>query len=519
MSSHSPNEQVQPTPFELTPPPASSEEPTRAAAPQGPRPWVLPALGGLALLALLVVFGLPAMVGQPTGETGEGSREASTASAATDTGQTAGNPTTASKPAKADVTPWSDAQAAKLRKEAQDVLAELVELQFTLEERGIKEWAPERFAAVATTAAAGDELFRSRDYQQAQARYQEALTDLQALQEGIPAEFARQLELANTALETGDQDATFTALDQAELIEPGNTEVAALRQRAQAIPQMQALLEQAAAAEAQDDLAGAEQSLKEATAVDPQHQRAQAELQRVTTTYREQQFNEAMSSGYSALDQNRFEQARKAFRQAAQLQSGSSEAASALREVDTAATDYRLASLKTTGYKQEQKEQWQQAVDAYQEALKLDSNVLYAREGLARSGGRARLDKQFRTAIDEPQRLSDPAVAKVTEQLLQQARKIPSPGPVLSGQIDRLQQLLVRASTPIAVTLRSDEATEVTVYKVARLGRFNQRELSLRPGSYTAVGSRNGYRDVRLDFTIDHDQPPSPITIACTEPI
>jgi len=480
---------------------------------------VLPALGGLVLLALLVVFGLPAWVGQPAPEDAASDNTTTVPDDAGASGQASGGPAAANPPDKADVTPWSDAQAAKLRKEAQDVLADLVELQFSLEARGVKEWAPERFAAVAAAAAAGDELFRSRDYEQARARYQEGLDELQALEAGIPAEFARQLEIATAALEAGDQAATLAALDRAELIEPGNAEAAALRRRAELIPQLQALLEQAAAAEAAGNLSSAETLLKQAATADPQHRRAQAEYERVAASYRDQQFNEAMSSGYSALDQNRFEEARKAFRKAAQLQSGSSEAASALLEVDTAATDYRLASLKSSGQKQEQQEQWQQAVSGYEEALKLDPNVLYAREGLARSSGRARLDKQFRTAIDEPQRLSDPAVAGVTEQLLQQARKIPSPGPVLSGQIERLQRLLQQASTPIAVTLRSDQATEVTVYKVARLGRFEQRELSLRPGSYTAVGSRNGYRDVRLDFTIDHDTPPAPITIACTEPI
>jgi hypothetical protein len=61
--------------------------------------------------------------------------------------------------------------------------------------------------------------------------------------------------------------------------------------------------------------------------------------------------------------------------------------------------------------------------------------------------------------------------------------------------------------------------TEVIVYKVKRLGRFQQQELVLRPGTYTAVGTRNGYRDVRQTFTIKHDGAPPAVTIACTEPI
>ena len=207
------------------------------------------------------------------------------------------------------------------------------------------------------------------------------------------------------------------------------------------------------------------------------------------------------------------------FAAAAKLQEGSTEAASALQEVGTAETAYRLSSLKQKGDTFEQQEQWQAAVDAYEKAQKIDASILYAAEGLQRSRSRARLDKQFRTTLQEPQRLSDVAVAEATEQLLTQAAKISPRGPVLAQQIEQLQTLLQQANTPVTVTLRSDEETEVIVYKVARLGRFAQRELTLRPGTYTAVGTRNGYRDVRQSFTITHDGVPSPVTIACVEPI
>ena len=226
-----------------------------------------------------------------------------------------------------------------------------------------------------------------------------------------------------------------------------------------------------------------------------------------------------MTEGYTALDANQFDSARKAFKRAAQLQPGSTEAASALQEVETAATAYRLAALQASGGRDEQAERWQQAVSAYESAQKIDPNVLFAREGLARSRDRARLDKQFRAAIDEPQRLSDAAVAKATEQMLLVARKITPRGPVLSGQIEQLERLLKQANTPITVALRSDLETEVTVYKVARLGKFDRHELRLRPGTYTAVGSRMGYRDVRQDFTVTHDGAPPIVTIACTEAI
>jgi len=518
MSSH--NEQVEPTPFEaVQPTPVEPPGPGPGRTPEGTPRWVLPALGGLLLLAALVIFWLPERVVTPESPPADQAAADSTA-AEGDTGQAAAKATTGgAKPAAPDVSPWSDAQLAKLRKEAQDVLEDLLAIQDELEQRGVRQWAPEQFAAVAATATAGDELYRSREYAEAKARYQEGLEQLQALQAGIPAELARQLALAGASLEQGDLEAATAALDLAEAIDPGNAEAAALRQRVTVLPQLLALLDAAAAAEAGGDLAAAIEQLKQAVALDPAHQRSSAELARVSAAYVEQQFNEAMSEGYSALDDNRFDAARKSFRRAAGLQPGSSEAASALQEVETAATAWRLASLQDKGSADEQAEQWQQAVEAYEQAQKIDPNVLFAREGLARSRDRARLDKQFRAAIEQPGRLSDVAVAEATAKLLALARSITPRGPVLDKQIGELDRLLQQANTPVTVTLRSDQLTEVVVYKVAKLGQFDQRRLELRPGTYVAVGSRIGYRDVRLEFTVDPDAPSPVFTIACTEAI
>jgi len=50
----------------------------------------------------------------------------------------------------------------------------------------------------------------------------------------------------------------------------------------------------------------------------------------------------------------------------------------------------------------------------------------------------------------------------------------------------------------------------VVIYQVGRLGRFSVRTLELRPGTYTVVGSREGFRDVRKVFTL---QPGSKVEI------
>src|SRR5690606_41549400 len=93
------------------------------------------------------------------------------------------------------------------------------------------------------------------------------------------------------------------------------------------------------------------------------------------------------------------------------------------------------------------------------------------------------------------------------------------PQPRLDGQVARLEELVAVATTPVRITLVSDGLTEVMLYRVGRLGTFTTHELELRPGNYTVVGSRDGYRDVRRTFTIVPGREPEPIRVICSERI
>ena len=505
MSSH--NEQLEPTPFELAP----KAEPEQVVAKSPPK-WIVPALAGLILLALLVIFWLPDKVAEPD-------IVEQTETPTSETQATTGARPTSEEPAGPEVSPWSDAQAAKLRKEAQAALQELLDLQFALDERGVERWAAEAYEQALATAQTGDELYRQREYVPAKAQYEQGLAQLQAINDSIPEVVDEQLELARSGLESSAIPQVELALELATLIEPENADLPPLQQRAAV---MQPLLEQMEAAAEQElagDLAAAVQSLEQAVALDEQHQRATAELARVSQAYQDQQFNDAMSDGYAALDEGQFSKARSAFGRAAKLRPGSSEADSALQEVAVTEQANRLSSLKTKGARLEDSEQWQAAVEAYQSALETDSNLLYAVEGLKRSQFRARLDKQFRAAMLQPERLSDVAVAEATEKLLAQARTISPQGPVLQEQISTLDVLLKQANTLVPVTLSSDGETEVIVYKIARLGKFQQQQLTLRPGTYQVRGSRLGYRDVLHKFTVSHTGNVPPIDVRCTEQI
>jgi hypothetical protein len=504
-------QRVEPTPFDTPRGADGASHGTQAGQPR----WLWPALALLVLLVLVVIFVLPGLVATRP--------DAPAAPAVSGTGAGApGRSTAPPEQAKAQAgaaSPFADALEAKARAAAQELLGELLQLQEELVARGAETWAAEGMAAVAAEAERGDASYRERAFDAALASYESALAAARDLETAIPQRAADAREQSAAAIEALDIEAAREAFALAEQLEPGAEALLSLSDRLDALPDTAAAVAAAAEAEAGDDLAAAVQAIAEAETLDPAHRYVAAEAARLRNALADRRFGSAMSAGYAALEAERFDAARREFERAAGLREGSDEAAAALRELAVAETAAQLRRLKARGEALVAEESWAEAIPVFEEALAIDGSLRFAREGLALARPRAALTSELAAILDEPGRLVDDAILAEARQSLAQAEAVADPGPKLAARIAEVREVLTVASRPVTVTLRSDGETSVTVYKVARLGQFSEQQLSLRPGRYTAVGMRRGFRDVRSEFTVTPSGLAEPVFIACTEAI
>jgi hypothetical protein len=149
----------------------------------------------------------------------------------------------------------------------------------------------------------------------------------------------------------------------------------------------------------------------------------------------------------------------------------------------------------------------------------LDSTVAAAQEGIARVSPRSSLNEQLELYLTQPERLFSQPVRAAARDTLARAGSIQNPGPVLQKQVATLKDWLVRADVPVPVALHSDNLTQVTIYRVGQLGTFAERSLELVPGSYTVVGTRPGYRDVRREINVRPGAASEPVVIRCEDRI
>lgn len=455
----------------------------------------------LALLALGTIFLLPRFVSEPRFPA-DGSDRAVSA------------PPTAST-----VRPSTAAEKTRYRQQSQSVLAEIIAVRDRLLGQGVNTWADIEFNRAMQWVDEGDLEYSYGNYAASLEQFNQALELLNDLEEQAAQKLEHALAEGLEAIESLNPNVATPARNLAVVLAPENPDVQALDARLQTLPEVAALIETGDEARARGKLAEAQQAFEQAAALDPLHNRAAESLSSIRAEVTDSQFRQHMSRGYAALDSNRFEDARAAFKEAAGIFPGHAAVAQALAQLDNRDSQITVTRQMQQAAALEAAEQWQDAVEIYESMLAKDPSLSEVRARMLPAQVRAGLDAKLEAFVEDPLQLSRPDQFRSAQQLLADARGIANPGSRLSGQIAELDRLLALAQSPVKVVFESDNQTHVTLFRVRELGQFEQTTVTLRPGRYVAGGRRQGYRDVQVEFTITGEALDEPIVVRCEEPI
>ena len=421
--------------------------------------------------------------------------------------------------AESDIEDLDAEQLARAKEAAADALRDFMRRQKALDEKAVSEWADEPYSEALENASAGDALFQNQQFEQAAQVYQLATATLDSLVDRSDEVLEKSLTAGEQALEEPDPAKAKMEFALALKIDPHSEAARTGLAQAEIVQKVQNLLGSGLEHEERNDLAFAHVDYSEAVNLAPDDSGARAALTRVEGKIAEQKFNRAMSDGLNALHRNELKTARSAVKLALAFKPDSAEAQNVLAQIAETARLQQIANYQKHAKDLESDERWKEAAEQYMAILAIAPNVVFAKEGKERSHNRAALSHKLDIYLSEPGRLASKQSHNDASTLLKAANQIDNKGPKLTSQVLALETLVKAAGTPVPVQLRSDNLTEVTVYKVGALGKFENVELELRPGKYTVVGTRTGYRDVRKDLVVAIDKRPEAIVIRCEEKI
>ncbi len=402
---------------------------------------------------------------------------------------------------------------------ARNALGIYLQIQARLEEKLVSRWAPKEHADAKASAADGDQALRKESYAEAEAFYREATGALQKLAARTDDVLAESLVRGEQALTSGKGHVARQAFEVALAIDPENQEAVKGMARARTIDDVFALIASGETHEAVGRLAFAHADFAAAREMDTQSLRASEGLQRVRRRMIEERFQETMAEAFSALERREHTRALEAFRAAEAIRPNSHAVADGIAQASEGIRLSRLETLRKKATRLESKERWAEAAAQYQTALAIEPSLVFAQEGNARALERASIMAKLEYYVDNPDLLKSQRVRETALSFLGKAGAIEPKGPELRRRVSALREQVLLATRPLSLELRSDGATEVVVYRLGSLGQFTSRNISLRPGTYTIVGSRPGYKDVRREVTLAAGKPVPPIYVACEEPI
>jgi tetratricopeptide (TPR) repeat protein len=414
----------------------------------------------------------------------------------------------------------ADPEQLALEKEsAEQKLADFLHGKKELDEKGGKEWGGDLYAGMIQLGQEADALFINKEYSSASNKYEEALTKANELAGQTDDVLARLMEEGRIALSEGDAERAQQNFSMALMIDPANEFAHRNLERAKKIEAVLQLIDSAKRYEKTNNLSFALTDYQEALGLDPESDHARKGFRRVKGLIAGEQFQQFMSSGFAALHKSEYEVARAGFLEAQSFKPDSREVQDALAQVDQAIRLARIEALREKALTAEQSEDWQRALESYVAVLEMDAAIQFAARGKVRSLEQIRITKRINFYLMKPGVLESDRHLENALFLLHEALETEPKGPRLTAQVKKFDKLVRVAQTPVNVTLESDNLTEVAVYKVGKLGRFYTRDLDLRPGTYTVVGTRNGYKDVRQKIAVKAGKNQVRITVKCREMI
>ncbi|HIG39595.1 MAG: protein kinase family protein [bacterium] len=415
--------------------------------------------------------------------------------------------------------PLEVARLKKLQQEGSETATELLRLQINVEDAGGQIWASNEYKQAVSLGLAGDDAFRYEDFQLALDKYSEGISVLNAVLDNVDAVFSENLETGNRALEDGNADRALDAFTILSAIRRSDPQVAAGLERAVNLKEVLGLVRDGEVIERNGDLKEALAYFQQAVRIDKLWHPATEAVTRVKRTIANNAFNDQMSIAYDALGDKDYEQARLAFDRAQRILPNSSAPEGGLQEIVISETQDKITVHKNLAVQNIQGEAWQEAISQYEDILSLSPGTIYAVEALKLARSRAALEQELQRYIEKPGlMITDDELDRATAGLLKAAR-IKDSGPKLQRQLNRLSHLISLARIPIDIELKSDNKTDVTVFKIGSFGKFDSKHLELYPGTYTIVGKRRKYRDIHQEITLLGGQPAPAILISCVEKV
>ena len=377
-------------------------------------------------------------------------------------------------------------------------------------------WDPLEFEAAEALYQEGMALYRDEYFGDAAAKFQSATERLFAIEQELQALIAQRLAAADASLDEEDFEAAAAGYHAVLDLLPESSAASVGLSTARQGMTARKLLAQARQSLDQGDLEAAESRLDAIPTGLLSDGVGQARRQ-IRASRQQDRMSRSMSRGFRHLDRAEWQEAEAAFTEALRTDPASTAARDALEDLRRRRTDAELTAYRTRLEAQVAAENWLESGALLERMQALDPDDAAIARDLSRIGRLADVEARIDGYLQRPQRLSAKGVRDQATALVDATADPETYGARIIQKRDRLRQSLTTWTTPVEMTIRSDDRTEVHIRPGRVLGKFKERRLEVFPGDYILSGRRVGYREVSLRVAVPPGTDALSFEVVCHE--
>ena len=239
-------------------------------------------------------------------------------------------------------------------------------------------------------------------------------------------------------------------------------------------------------------------------------------LERIEGPRREALFQTHVSKGIEYRDRGDLEEARGSFAAALKIKPKSDLVRELVEDVEIRIANAELESLRSRVQAALSNEDWLASSALLTQLIRKVDDPVAVESQLSLVQERIKLeDTVDRLLTYQESGLTRSRRGEIRD-FLSKAAAIDA-GVRIGTKVGAIKQLLDEWSTPVLVTLHSDNKTEVRVRPGRALGKFRSRKVEMLPGSYRISGIRSGYHEVVHEIELKPRQNPMTLTVECRE--
>lgn len=358
------------------------------------------------------------------------------------------------------------------------------------------------------------------DVELASRSYEAAIERLGEAKARFDATVAKARKVATAALESGDREGGEAAVQRILDRLPGDEFGERMRARLAVLDQTHPLYLKAMASEENDLLAVAEGQYRSILEKDPHHARASDGLARVVAARKVSVVSQRVSEAEAAAAAGELGEALELAKQALVLMPEDTRALQLKEDLQARFDSQRIDQSLKDAAVHEAAGEWEQAMELYAGLAADFPGLKEAKSGVSRVSKKVQQVKEARKLVEvakESINVSSVAELEYAIGLLEKATRLDPNDPSIRILLEATQEDLKLMNAPVRVTLVSDGKTKIEVWKVGVFEAVTEHKLDLKPGTYTVVGKKPYYVNVKLDLTVPAGAEPMRFEVMCEE--